>query len=104
MATNILADRLTRLEHAGLIVRAGRGKGAQYGLTDKGLNLLPAMLEVVSWSARYDKGTAAPKAFVARIRSDPDDIVAAMRGQLSARYGLGAKKARRANVAKAAKD
>lgn len=88
MATNILADRLERLQRTGLIARAGRGKGAKYGLTEKGLDLLPAMLEFVSWSARYDKGTAAPKAFVARIRQDPSGVAAAIRKQLRNEYGL----------------
>ena len=88
MATNILADRLARLQHAGLIKRSGRGKGAKYGLTAKGLDLLPAMLEFVSWSARYDQRTAAPQAFVALMRRGPAKVAADIRRQLQARYGL----------------
>lgn len=88
MATNVLADRLSRLQHAGLIRRTGAGKGAQFGLTAKGLDLLPAMLGFVDWSARYDKRTAAPKDFVARIRRDPARVAAEIRERLRARYNL----------------
>lgn len=88
MATNILADRLERLVRAGLVRLDGAGKGAKYGLTKEGLDLLPAMLEFVSWSARYDTQTAAPKAFVARIRKDPSGVAAELRRHLVRRYGL----------------
>jgi DNA-binding HxlR family transcriptional regulator len=60
MATNVLADRLKQLQLAGLVGKRGSGRGAQYALTQKGLDLVPAMLEVISWSARYDRRTAAP--------------------------------------------
>ena len=43
IATNVLADRLKRLQALGLIRRRGTGRGATYGLTEKGLDLLPAM-------------------------------------------------------------
>ena len=88
MATNILADRLTRLRYAGLITHSGRGKGARYALTEKGLDLLPAMLQFIAWSARYDTRTAVPKAFSALIRKDPAGVAADLRRQLQARFGL----------------
>lgn len=88
MATNILADRLTRLQHAGIIARSGRGKGAQYGLTVRGLDLLPAMLQFIAWSARHDDLTQVSKAFSSRIRNDPAGVEADLRRQLRARFGL----------------
>lgn len=88
VATNVLADRLKALVHTGLIRKRGTGRGAAYGLTEKGLDLLPAMLELVSWSARYDRHTAAPAEFVARIRKDRDKVAAALREQLRQRHGL----------------
>jgi DNA-binding HxlR family transcriptional regulator len=88
MATNILADRLTRLTEAGLIRREGEGRGARYALTKKGLDLLPAMLEFISWSARYDNQTGAPPAFVSRIRNDRKRVVEEIQARLKARYRL----------------
>src|SRR5258705_13159426 len=70
IATNVLAARLKHLQAQGLIRKRGKGRGAAYGLTKKGLDLLPAMLELISWSAEYDSRTAAPPAFVARIRAE----------------------------------
>ena len=88
MATNILADRLARLQHAGIITRAGRGKGAQYGLTARGLDLLPAMLQFIAWSARHDGLTQVPKAFSSRIRTDAAAVEADLRRQLGVQFGL----------------
>jgi DNA-binding HxlR family transcriptional regulator len=88
MATNILANRLVRLRRAGLIARSGRGKGARYGLTEKGLDLLPAMLQVIAWSARHDRLTQVPPAFAARIRKAPATVAADLRRKLEVRFGL----------------
>jgi DNA-binding HxlR family transcriptional regulator len=88
IATNVLADRLRRLQAQGLIRREGTGRGAMYALTEKGLDLLPAMLELISWSARYDRRTAAPADFVARIRRDREAVATELRTHLRPRYGL----------------
>jgi DNA-binding HxlR family transcriptional regulator len=72
IATNVLADRLEWLEHHGIIQRAARA----YRVTGKGLDLLPVMLEMVAWSAKYDLHTAAPRAFVKRIASDRSAVLA----------------------------
>lgn len=88
IATNVLADRLQRLQAQGLIRQAGTGRGAMYSLTEKGLDLLPAMLELISWSARYDRRTAAPADFVARIRRDRDAVATALRTRLNALYAV----------------
>lgn len=88
MATNVLAARLRQLQSQGLIRKEGSGRGAGYALTRKGLDLLPAMLELISWSARHDPRTAAPPEFVARIRRDRDRLAADLRKDLEDRYGL----------------
>jgi DNA-binding HxlR family transcriptional regulator len=88
MATNVLATRLQQLQARGLIRRRGTGRGAPYALTEKGLDLLPVMLELVSWSAKHDRRTAAPKAFVARIRKDREGLIRELREQLRERHGL----------------
>ena len=85
IATNILADRLEQLQAQGLIRRLGKGRAARYALTQKGLDLLPAMLELISWSARHDRRTAAPPGFVARIRSERATLLAQLREELARR-------------------
>ena len=88
MATNVLAARLKALQQNGLIRKRGSGRGAAYGLTEKGLDLLPAMLELVAWSGRHDRQSAAPREFVARIRKDRDGVAAGLRNELRRRHGL----------------
>ena len=81
-STNILSGRLKHLQAHGLIEKRGEGRGAPYGLTAKGLDLLPAMLELITWSARYDAHTAAPASFVAAIRSNRKRMIADHRHRL----------------------
>jgi DNA-binding HxlR family transcriptional regulator len=88
IATNVLAARLRQLQAQGLIRRQGTGRGATYALTEKGLDLLPAMLELVSWSARHDRHTAAPPDFVSRIRRDREAVAIELRKHLRRRHGL----------------
>jgi DNA-binding HxlR family transcriptional regulator len=84
IATNILASRLRQLQRVGLITR----RGSEYALTRKGLDLLPAMLDLVAWSATYDARTAAPPAFVSRIWKDRDALIAELTTQLRKRFQL----------------
>lgn len=77
ISTNILADRLARLEENGLISKTSdpsNGKQFLYAPTGKGLDLLPVMLELIRWSAKHDPKTAAPKEFIRRLKRDPDAL------------------------------
>ena len=54
--TNILADRLKRLEYSGLIRRElyqERPKRYAYYLTEKGLDLEPVLRSMMVWSNKY---------------------------------------------------
>jgi DNA-binding HxlR family transcriptional regulator len=56
IATNILADRLTQLEAAGIISKEKHPDSNAkilYNLTAKGINLIPVLVEIISWSERY---------------------------------------------------
>ena len=64
IATNILADRLARLEADGIVAH---GPAGRYQLTPKGADLLPILLEIIRWSARYDPRTAASPDFIRRL-------------------------------------
>ncbi|HYE85931.1 MAG TPA: helix-turn-helix domain-containing protein [Vicinamibacterales bacterium] len=63
IATNVLTDRLTKLERDGIIRRrpdpADRRR-VRYELTDKGLDLAPVLVEMILWSARYERTAATP--------------------------------------------
>ena len=84
IATNVLADRLDRLEEDGIVEkRSGSGRRTDgYRLTQKGIDLLPVLLEIIGWSAKYDPKTAADRAFVRRFRKDPRKFTARLRAEL----------------------
>ena len=66
IATNILADRLRKLEAAEIIVAeamAADGRRVNYRLTEKGIDLAPVLLELLIWGARHEK-TEAPYAAI----------------------------------------
>jgi DNA-binding HxlR family transcriptional regulator len=73
ISTNILSERLLRLEAEGLITKRRDEENRRhfiYAPTGKSLDLLPAILEISLWSAKYDPQTAAPPAVMRRIRND----------------------------------
>lgn len=86
IATNVLADRLARLEEDGILQKddAVRGASGSYRLTTKGIDLLPIMLEIIGWSAKHDPKTAADRRFVQRLRKDREGLLADVRAQLVA--------------------
>lgn len=88
ISTNVLTSRLRTLAGEGLIRRDGSGRATRYSLTLKGLDLLPTMVALIVWSARYDPQTAAPGEFVARAANDRDGLVAELRRQLAAAHGI----------------
>jgi DNA-binding HxlR family transcriptional regulator len=62
IATNILADRLRKLQRFGIIAaepEATDGRKVSYRLTEKGIDLAPVLLELLIWAARHEE-TGAP--------------------------------------------
>ena len=61
IATNVLADRLERLERCGLIKRRQyleRPQREEYHPTAKGADLIPVLRELIRWGKRHVPGTA----------------------------------------------
>lgn len=84
IATNVLADRLKRLESEGVIAKTRDPENRRriiYHLTDKGLDLAPVLLEMIRWSGKYDSNTGAPKEFLQSLEDDMDGVVAAVRNR-----------------------
>jgi DNA-binding HxlR family transcriptional regulator len=81
IASNILADRLRRLEDGGIIEKRRDAADARrfvYRLTRKGIDLAPLLTELVVWSARHET-TDAPPAVVRAMRTDRDAFIADVR-------------------------
>jgi DNA-binding HxlR family transcriptional regulator len=65
IATNVLTDRLARLEAAGIIIKSENASDARrydYRLTEKGTALAPVLIEIIVWSAQYEETDTAPSA------------------------------------------
>jgi DNA-binding HxlR family transcriptional regulator len=80
IATNILADRLRRLEEHAVI----RRRGGEFRLTTKGLDLMPVLLDLIEWSAKHDPKTAAEPGFVRALKKDRHALVKKLRAELVA--------------------
>lgn len=81
IASNILADRLARLEAADIIEKRRDPDDARrfiYRLTAKGIDLAPVLVELVVWSARHEQ-TDAPPAVVRSMRKDREAFIAGVR-------------------------
>lgn len=92
IATNILSDRLARLESRGIVVSASDPTDRRrkvYRLTQKGVDLAPLMVEMILWSARHDPRTAAPTAFVRRARRDREGLLREIAADASGAEGSG---------------
>lgn len=63
-STNILASRLEHLIAEGILRREDDktdGRKGVYTLTEKGLDLIPVIFEMMLWSARYDNQSEAKR-------------------------------------------
>ncbi|HZR40470.1 MAG TPA: helix-turn-helix domain-containing protein [Ktedonobacteraceae bacterium] len=82
MATNILASRLAHLEQQGILAKKLSEKDKrkeEYVLTEKGLDLIPVLVEMANWSAEYDPQTGAPPAWIAMMKADREKMIQLIR-------------------------
>jgi DNA-binding HxlR family transcriptional regulator len=80
IATNILADRLRRLESYRIIETQrdpADGRKMIYKLTAKGIDLAPVLAEMVLWAARHEE--TGNQALVRQMRSDKEQLLASVR-------------------------
>jgi DNA-binding HxlR family transcriptional regulator len=77
IATNVLAERLERLEVAGIVTRRADpvdGRKLRYRLTRKGMELAPMLVEMIVWTARHER-TDAPPALVRQMRENRERFI-----------------------------
>ncbi len=85
IATNILADRLARLEEDGMITKkvdVGNKRSFVYSPTRKSLDLLPLFFELVRWSGKYDMITKVPKCYM----NEPKATMKKLRKEIKQRF------------------
>ncbi|MSQ48728.1 MAG: transcriptional regulator [Deltaproteobacteria bacterium] len=73
IATNILTDRLKRLEDCGIISKLLDPENKRqivYTLTEKGIALIPVLVELLCWGATYDSASNFDLDKVRQIQQD----------------------------------
>lgn len=88
ISTNILADRLKRLEQHEIIektVAPDNRSSLLYSLTSKGTDLLPIMLEITAWSAKHDALTNTPPTFGKTFATGREQMIAAMKADIASK-------------------
>lgn len=86
IATNILADRLKHLEAQGIVSKERDPDNKRkniYSLTEKGMDLIPVIMEAIRWGGTHDTGTRVPQAVIDRIENDREAFAAELRDRLS---------------------
>lgn len=78
IATNVLADRLHKLEAGGILMQepsANDRRSTNYRLTEKGIALAPVLLELLIWGARNEE-TDAPCAAIDHMAENRPAVLA----------------------------
>ncbi len=78
IATNVLADRLSLLEATGILAREEHPESKAkifYRLTDKGIDLLPVLVELILWANVHLPIDEEAKPFGDRLRKNKEAIV-----------------------------
>jgi DNA-binding HxlR family transcriptional regulator len=81
IATNILADRLRKLEAAQIITAEaedGDRRRVSYRLTEKGIDLAPVVLDLLIWGARHEE-TGAPCGVIEQMENNREAVLAEVR-------------------------
>lgn len=82
IASNILSDRLRKLEAAGMVLRQpdpDNGCRIIYTVTEKGLDLIPAILELLRWGAKHEVENTKHDNLVRQFDLNPQKFIAEIR-------------------------
>jgi DNA-binding HxlR family transcriptional regulator len=78
IATNILADRLMLLEAGGIIAKQKHPDSKAkilYTLTPKGIDLVPALVEIIAWSEKYHEVHPQAIQFAKAVKKDKQGVI-----------------------------
>ena len=81
IATNILTDRLRKLEAAGIVIAEAQEQDKRrvnYYLTEKGIDLAPVLLELLVWGSRHEDAGLSCK-FIEEMAENRKEVLAEVR-------------------------
>lgn len=85
IATNILASRLQMLEENNIVTKSDHPDSKAkvlYQLTQKGIDLLPLMIEINLWAEKYYDLPADRKAMLKEVKKDKKNFIKTMTKEL----------------------
>ena len=85
ISTNILADRLQRLVNEDILckeVHPENKKVFDFYFTSKGLELIPIVVDIVAWGARYLPMSYVPEDFLGQVDKDRDGLIQRLKERL----------------------
>lgn len=78
IATNILSDRLNKLERSGIIFKVQHPNDKRknlFYLTEKGFDLIPILLEMIIWSKKHNPETNTPDDFLLAATNHREQLI-----------------------------
>jgi DNA-binding HxlR family transcriptional regulator len=89
ISTNILANRLSQLQEKGILTKTSDESDKRkdrYQLTQKGLDLYPVMLQMILWSAKYDRNTPISSSYANFMKNEEEEAVKAKIKEMYVKY------------------
>lgn len=84
ISTNILADRLKKLEKEGIISKTKDPENKKqfiYAPTNKCLDLVPLILEMAVWGSKYAPNTKVPTSDMEKIKTNRKKVIESIRAK-----------------------
>lgn len=85
VSTSVLGERLKKLEENDIISKSAdpvKKSRIRYSLTQKGIDLLPILLEMIIWGGEKDILTESPKEFMDKAINSKEHLLKEIREQL----------------------
>jgi DNA-binding HxlR family transcriptional regulator len=85
VSTSVLGARLRQLEKVGLISKGKddvKKSRIKYSLTQKGIDMLPFMVELILWSGDHDPDTEAGQEFLDQAKKNRAQLLQSFREKL----------------------
>lgn len=89
VSTSVLGDKLRSLEDKGIITKKSdkiKKSRIRYSLTEKGIALLPMMIEIILWSGEFDSDTEADIEFLKKARLKREEVVLELTDRLRSEH------------------
>ena len=82
IASNILTDRLKKLEACKIVIRRQDPDSKRrilYSLTEKGMDLIPVILELLRWDAKHEVANNGHDQLIEQFERNPQEVIAEIR-------------------------